>query len=172
MDESQTTAEVAASEVFSPDDDAHTLWIKAYQGEISGEVLFGHLARRAGEDDHRRKLDLLCLLETRTKEALVPTMNRNGLPTDPDPDLVRVANDLATTVESLSWTEFLAAFEPITAQYIALYERICEFADGDDQEAAELLVAHELALREFARRELADRAEESLEPITALSHMR
>jgi hypothetical protein len=173
MDESITaTGAPSPTSVFSPDDDLPTLWIRAYQGEVSGERLFGRLAERVEEPDHRHKLDVLRLLEARTRAALVPAMEHQGLPTDPDPQVEHHAETLADGAASLPWSDLLAAFEPITTQFIGLYERIGELARDEDQAVAALLVAHEEALREFARRELAGRGEDSLHLITALPHMR
>jgi hypothetical protein len=44
-------------------------------------------------------------------------------------------------------------------------------APAEDRAVADLLVAHEEALRDFARRELSGRGEDSLDLITALPHM-
>ncbi len=172
MDDTGTTTEEPTLEsVFSPDDDLGTLWVKAYQGEVSGEVLFGRLAQRSDEPGARHKLDVLRLLETRTRLALVPVMEHNALGTDPDPDVVRDAEALADAVATVAWSDLMAAFEPITTQFIALYQRIGELTGEEDRPAAELLVAHEQALREFARRELSGRAEDSLALIRVLPHM-
>jgi hypothetical protein len=172
MDDTPTATDAPTQEsVFSVDDDLSTLWVKAYQGEVSGEVLFGRLAQRAEESDRRHKLEVLRDLESRTRGALVPTMERNGLPTDPDPDVERDAATLADAAASLPWSDLLAAFEPITTQFIALYRRIGELAGDEDQMVAGLLVDHEEALREFARRELSGRTQDSLSLITALPHM-
>ena len=59
---------------------------------------------------------------------------------------------------------------PITAQYIPLYQRIGELSPAE-RETADLLVAHEVALRDFAAAEVAGDRAGSLEPITALAHM-
>ena len=166
----ETTTPPAPNAVFTPEDDLATLWFKAYQGEVSGEILFGRVAALSEDPDHRQKMEVLCLLEARTKEACVPAMVRNGLSTDPDPQTVSDAEALAEAAATLAWADFLAAFEPITTQFVALYERIGEVAAADKAEA-ELLVAHENALREFARRELAGRTDDSLALIEALSHM-
>ena len=171
MDDLPTTAATSGYELFAPEETVDSLLVKAYQGEVSGEALFGTLAEHTQDDDHQRKLVTLRLLETRTKNALVPAMRRNDLPIEPDPPVVRDAEVRATKAASLSWSDFLGFFEPITTQYIALYDRIRELADGDDHAAAQLLVAHEKALREFSRRELAGRSDESLDHITALPHM-
>jgi hypothetical protein len=173
MDDAQLTTDTAAPEpVFSAEDDLSTLLIKAYQGEVSGEVLFGQLAHRTDDADHRHKLEVLRLLEARTRDAMVPAMERSGLPTDPDPEVEHDAETLADAAASLAWSDLLAAFEPITTQFIGLYQRIGELATVEDRAVADLLVAHEEALREFGRRELAGRGIDSLDLISALPHMR
>jgi hypothetical protein len=171
-DAAATTGAPTEPSVFSPDDDLGVLWVKAYQGEVSGEVLFGRLAEHVDEPDHRRKLGVLRLLEARTRDALVPAMERHGLPTGADPDVERDAATLAEASASLPWSVLMEAFEPITTQFIALYTRIGELAPAEDRPVADLLVAHEEALREFARRELSGRSEDALGLITALPHMR
>ena len=60
--------------------------------------------------------------------------------------------------------------EAITQQYIPLYQRIGEL-DPSERDASDLLVAHEAALRAFARAELSGETETSLEQINALAHM-
>lgn len=172
MDELDTTQAPAPASVFSPEDDLGTLWVKAYQGEVSGEVLFGRLAENSGDPEHRRKLDVLRELEARTRHALVPAMQRHGLPIEPDPAVERDATALADGVATLPWSDLLSAFEPITTQFLAMYRRIGELAPPEDREVAGLLVDHEEALCEFARRELSGREDDSLGLINALPHMR
>jgi hypothetical protein len=77
---------------------------------------------------------------------------------------------LADAVSSLSWAELMATFEPVTTQFAAMYARIGEL-DPAEQDTADLLVAHELALRQFARQELAGQGGDSLSAINALAHM-
>ena len=171
MERSPETVEASApNAVFSPTDDLATLWFKAYQGEVSGEVLFGLVASASDDPDHRKKMELLTLLEKRTKEACAPAMVRNGLSTEPDEQTVAEAKALGEVVVALAWTDFMSAFEGITTQFIDLYKRIGEVAAADKAES-ELLVAHEMALREFGRREIAGRSGDSTELIEALPHM-
>ncbi len=171
MDNSQETAQPQTPEaIFSADDDLSVLWVKAYQGEVSGEIVFGGFGASAQDPEHRRKMEVLRLLEARTREACVPAMIRNGLPTDPDPQTVEEAETLVEVVAPLAWSDFMGAFEAITTQFLALYRRIGEISAADKVES-DLLVAHEEALREFARRELAGRTDDSLALIEALSHM-
>ena len=161
---------VAADPNFTPDDDVGTLLVKAYQGEVLGEILFGGMAARAEDAARRAKLDVLTTLERRTKEAMVPAMARHGLDTAPHPATVSSAAVLVEGTASLSWVEVWQSAEAITTQFLALYERIGE-VDPAERAISALLVAHEKALRDFARHEIAGRPEGSLAAIEALPHM-
>lgn len=154
--------------VFSPDDEVGELWVRAYQGEVLGEALFGRLADRFG-DDRAEKLRVLATLERRTKEAIAPALERAGLSTEPDPAMLSLADALAAG--DLEWDGFLAATQAVTVQYIPLYVRIGEL-DPSEQATSELLVAHEAALRSFARAELAGDTANSLDAVNDLDHMR
>ena len=156
------------SPIFSPEDPLDELWVRAYQGEVLGEALFGRIADRLDDPDHAAKMRVLSTLERKTKEAIAPSLERAGLSTEPDPEMLTLADALAV---DMPWSEFLAATQSITEQYIPLYVRIGEL-DPSEQPASDLLVAHEAALRAFARAELAGDTATSLDPINALAHMR
>jgi hypothetical protein len=115
-------------------------------------------------------MELLTLLEKRTKEACQPALVRHGFSSEPDTQTVKDAESLAEAVATIEWTDFLAAFKPITTQFVQLYKRIGE-VDESDRAEVEMLVAHEHALGEFARRELAGDTENSTELIEALPHL-
>jgi hypothetical protein len=157
--------------IFSPEDGLAELWVLAYQGEVLGELLFGGIAEKLDDPDHAAKMRMLATLERRTKEAAAPALERAGLPTAPDPGTQATATALLPGALSMSWTELMGTIGPITAQYIPLYQRIGELSP-EEGETAELLVAHEEALRAFARAEVDGDPATSLEPITALTHMR
>jgi hypothetical protein len=152
---------------FSPDEPLPALWVRAYQGEVLGEALFERIADTLDDPALASKMRVLSTLERKTKEAIAPSLRRAGLPTDPDPAMLTLADALA---EGVSWADFLAATESITAEFIPLYERIGEL-DPAERLASELLVAHEAALRAFARAELDGNPEHSLDAIEALPHM-
>ena len=156
-------------QIFSPDDPLDVLWVKAYQGEVLGEALFGRMADQLDDEVHRTKMRVLAKLERRTKESIAPALERAGLSTEPDPDSLSTAEALAGAA-STPWTDLLATFEPITSQFCAMYRRIGEL-DPSEKEASDLLVAHELALRNFARAEIAGDTATSLDQINALAHM-
>ena len=147
------------------------MWVKAYQGEVLGELLFGGIAEQLADPDQAAKMRVLATLERRTKEATAPALERAGIPTDPDPEMQVMATVLIPGALAMTWSDLMATIGPITEQYIPLYQRIGELSPAE-RETADLLVAHEVALREFARAEVAGDRVGSLEPITALAHMR
>ena len=163
-------ADTAPDPIFSPEEAVEELWAKAYQGEVLGELLFGGIAAQLRDPDQAAKMRMLATLERRTKEATAPALRRAGVPTEPDPEIVATAEALLPGALALSWSDLMSTIGPITAQYIPLYQRIGELS-GAERETADLLVAHEQALRDFARTELEGDPARSLDPITALAHM-
>jgi hypothetical protein len=156
------------SPIFSVEDSLEDLWVRAYQGEVLGEALFGAIADRLDDAEHARKMRVLATLERKTKEAVAPALTRAGISTDPDPAMLELADALAVDV---TWAAFMSATVEITKQYVPLYERIGEL-DPSEHAASELLVAHEVALRDFAEKELAGDTTTSLQAVDALAHMR
>jgi hypothetical protein len=167
-----TDIQEAPNDIFSPDDTLETLWIKAYQGEVLGEVLFGGIAAQleADEPERARKMRVLEKLERRTKEAAAPALERAGISTEPDPQNVSVGETLVQASAGLPWSDIVGAIEPITGQYLNLYRRIGQL-DPAEIETANLLVAHELALAAFGRKEVEGDLEGSLDEIEALPHL-
>jgi len=160
-----------ATPIFSADDGIEKLWVQAYQGEVLGEALFAGIADRIPDAEHARKMRVLATLELLTKEAVAPALDRAGISTVPDPEMLGLAEALVPDSVSQAWDEVMRSLEAITGQFIPLYRRIAEL-DPTERQAADLLVAHEAALRDFARAELAGEGATSLEPINALAHMR
>jgi hypothetical protein len=163
--------DIVPDPIFSSEDGLEELWIKAYQGEILGELLFGGIADGLEDPDQAAAMRTLATLERRTKEAVAPALQRAGISTDADPETEALAAALLPGALALSWGELMATVGPITAQYIPLYRRIGELSPSE-QETAGLLVAHEEALRDFAGGEIAGDRARSLQPIMALAHMR
>jgi hypothetical protein len=112
---------------------------------------------------------VLAKLERRTKEAVAPALERAGLSTQPDDESLETAEALAGAAGT-PWKDLLATFEPITSQFCAMYRRI-GVLDPSEQAVSDLLVAHELALRAFARAEIEGATDTSLDQINALAHM-
>jgi hypothetical protein len=157
--------------IFGPEDSLEEILVKAYQGEVLGEALFGGIAALLTDEDHAAKMQVLSELERRTKEAAAPALVRAGVDTAADPEVLSTAEALVPDAAAMGWEELMVSFEPITSQYIPLYQRIGELEPAE-REISDLLVAHERALCAFARAELAGQVATSLEPIQALAHMR
>jgi hypothetical protein len=175
MADMQPPEEASTESMFTPDDAIESLWVKAYDGEVIGEVLFARMAERVDGPDRAHKMQVLSTMERRTREEMVTSMERAGLPTEPKPATVAEAEALADALADVSWSDFMASFEPITTQYAAMYARIGEL-DPAERATADLLVAHEMALREFGRLELAGagagtESGQSLAAIEALPHL-
>jgi len=161
----------ALEPIFSASDGVAKLWVQAYQGEVLGEALFAAIAALLDDEERAHKLRVLAALERRTKEAVALALDRAGLSTDPDPEMLAAAEALAPASAGLGWDQLMASFGPITAQFLALYARIGEL-DPSERAAADLLVAHEEALAGFARAELAGDGAHALDAVEALPHMR
>ncbi len=166
----ETDTGTSPEPIFSLTDGIEELWVKAYQGEVLGQALFDGIADQLADPEPARKMRVLATLERRTKEATAPALERAGISTEPDPETLATAAALIPGAAGLAWSELMASIEPITGQYIPLYERIGELNPAE-QATAELLVAHEKALRDFGRTELAGDAATSLDAINALAHM-
>jgi len=169
--ETETGPTPSPTPIFSAADGIDKLWMQAYQGEVLGEALFGALAERIDDAEHARKMRVLATLELRTKEAVAPALERAGISIEPDPEMLGLAEALAPDSATKAWDEVMGSLVAVTGQFIPLYERIGEL-DPAEREAADLLVAHEQALRDFARAELAGDTATSLDPVHALAHMR
>jgi hypothetical protein len=161
----------APPSIFTAEEPVADLWVKAYQGEVLGEVLFARVADQLDDPDRADKMRTLSTMERKTKEAMVGSMERAGLSTEPDPETVQAAESMADGLAAIPWVDFVGSFAPITAQYSAMYVRIGEL-DPSERATADLLVAHEAALADFGRREVAGNGEDSLAMVLALPHMR
>jgi hypothetical protein len=165
-----TDTHADTTEIFALDDPVETLLSKSYQGEILGEILFGGIAERLQDPDHKHKMQVLATLERRTKEAMVPAMERAGVSLEPEAETVSLAEALVDGSAAAPWLDLMGSFESITTQFLALYAQI-GMLNPAEHETADLLVAHELALRAFARMEIAGDAAGSLAAIEALPHL-
>jgi hypothetical protein len=169
MTDTDTTPSPAP--LFSADEGIDELWVKAYQGEVLGEAFFLGVADRLDDAERANKMRVLATLERRTKEAVAPALERAGISTEPDAEMLTVAEALAPDSASSSWEVFMSSVVHVTDQYLPLYRRIGEL-DPIERETANLLVGHEIALGDFALAELAGDTATSLYPVNALAHMR
>jgi hypothetical protein len=169
MTDTDTTPSPAP--LFSSDEGVNELWVKAYQGEVLGEAFFQGVAGLLDDAARADKMRVLATLERRTKDAVAPALERAGLSTEPDAEMVGVAEALVPGSARGTWDEFMSSVMSVTDQFLPLYRRIGEL-DPAESETADLLVAHEIALHAFARAELAGESATSLDAVHALAHMR
>ena len=156
--------------IFTAEEGLGELWVKAYQGEVLGELLFGGIAEQLADPGQAATLRVVATLERRTKEATAPALERAGISTESDPEMQVMASVLIPGALDMTWSDLMGTIGPITEQYIPLYQRIGDLSPAE-RETAELLVAHEVALRAFAAAEVAGDRAGSLTPIMALAHM-
>jgi len=151
----------------SLDEEAAELWTKCYQAEIYGETYFEQLLARTKNVEVREKVKALAAVERSTKEILAGPMERLGLSTEPDPSVVAEARANTADYEGT-----LRAVPAGAAEFLRHYARLRQLADQRDLHTVDCLIAHELAVELFARRELAGDSGNSLQPIEVLAHVR
>jgi hypothetical protein len=125
-----------------------------YQGEVLGEAVFERWVQRY-------KWANLQQLETEPKARLRPFLMRLGLSV--------AQNDVSDQVEEYSkgfadksWSELMKLMVEVTDFYLENFREIEAAAPDGEREIARSMVVHETALNEFAKRELAGDADNSL----------
>jgi hypothetical protein len=135
--------------------EATTIWQKAFEGEALGAALFERMAELVDDDERRAKLDVMRRLEASTLELLRPVLVEKGITTEGEAAAAAQGAELGEAAATQPWNELLASFEPNTATYAAMYGELRSLVPESDHEVVDALLAHERALCEFARRELA-----------------
>lgn len=143
------------------------LWVKAYQGEVLGEAYFASMAEQSADPDQKAKLLALVALERCTKELLAPSLQRLGLSTEPDQSML----DFVRGMTDFDYSAMLESVPAAAADYLVSYGRLRELCGPDDEGVVNLVIAHELALEVFMRREKAGLFDISLQAIEALPHV-
>jgi hypothetical protein len=151
---------------------AEELWREAYQGEVLGETVFGLLAERMDDPEHRRQLEVVTLLERSTKQLAEPVFERNGYDRGDVDALVASITASIEAGSAATWEDTVRSTIPIADGYLVKYRELVVLVDNDEDRAvAEAYVAHELALVAWARRALGEEAGDALEPILSLPHV-
>ena len=149
-------------------DEYRDLVLAAYTGEVVGEAVFGGIAMLLADPARRSTLEVLRLLEAQTEAALRPLAKRCGIT---DERVVTSRRDgwsyaLVGADEDARWTQVVDGLTQGCPGIIETFERLRELAPEADVELADDVVAHEVALFEFARLETAG-AKAPLEPVFA-----
>lgn len=140
-----------------------TLLRKAYEGEVIGEAMYARLAAIAEDDYQRTAAHLAAAVERTTANLLLPLIERHGVAVDRD-RAKQVGVDFTDDNIAEGWSNYFAKILPLAEQALVGMERLHELSDEADESATGRLVAHELALLEFVRRDLAGAAD-PVEPL-------
>jgi hypothetical protein len=140
-----------------------------YQGEILGEALFDTMLHSARNESERYKIALMLQLETETKARLRPILAAQGLPLQEDPGMRPEGERFARELEGATWKEKMQALaDSIGRTYVPRYRELTGSLPPPLRAVGESMVAHEQALLEMARRELAGDSKRSDEPVRDL----
>jgi hypothetical protein len=149
-------------------DEYRELVLSAYTGEVVGETVFGGIAMLLVEPERRTKLEVLRLLEAQTEVELRPIAERCGIAHAQVVSARRSGWSYALqgTDEHARWAQVIDGLLEGCPAIIARFERLRRLAPATDAAAADDVVAHEVALFEFARLEKSQQTG-SLEPVIA-----
>jgi hypothetical protein len=147
--------------------------MELYQGEVMGEVIFYELLRTAEDDNQRYKLATMLQLESETKARLRPWLFRHRLDLSENTAIRAEGLSMAENIGRMKWLEKMTVMHDVLRdRFIPRFKEIAEIAPPEYQEMARLMVEHESALLEMARREIAGMADRSSEPVVACSSFR
>jgi hypothetical protein len=132
-----------------------------YQGEVLGEAFGASYVRLEGDPDRRHKWASLMQLETETKALLRPFLIRLGLGVEQSDVSEQIAG-FAKLYHAKTWRQHMDELSDITAFYLGKFREIEMAAPEDERSTARYMIAHETAIHDFARAELAGDARGSL----------
>ena len=123
-----------------------------YEEEISGEAYFDALA---GYFDEHDKIILLSRIERLAAQAVEPLLAKYGLDPKDEVELKREGRSYVERHRSYSWFQFMAYIVERYPGYLEEFRALEVMAPVEDLPALNLLTEHEVAVIDFAERELA-----------------
>ena len=136
-----------------------------YQGEVLGEAFFGRCIELETDPMRRYKWANLQQLETETKAQLRPFLMRLGLSLVQSDVSGQVA-EFTKGFEAKSWPQLMEEIAGVTDFYLGKFREIEAAAPAAERDMARAMVAHEAALNNFAKKELAGDSQNSLTEVT------
>jgi hypothetical protein len=127
--------------------------------------MFGALADAWAGQPPEEKLRTLEELERQMAAALLPLLHECSVDGGDDHRSQQTGRDTAAALAGNSWESFLNLFGPATSEALEKYHRLRDLAPDRDRTELKQLVAHEEALRTFARAEVNGDDQHSLTPI-------
>ena len=126
--------------------------LRYYAEEVSGETYFYALTDHFAERD---KIILLTRIERRAAQAIEPLLEKYGLVPRHESDLKNEERSYLELHQSYSWQEFMAYIVERYPAYLEEFKALEQMAPLEDLAALNLLTGHEVAVIDFAERELA-----------------
>jgi hypothetical protein len=126
----------------------------AFEEEASGQAYFAALAtHRSGRE--REALELFVRLEELATRALQPMVTAHECAVFTPHGMHRQGEREAASLASFTWPQLLERMVREYPAYVAEFEELVGMAPDADRSTLQLLVDHQMAMIEFARRELA-----------------
>ncbi len=135
-----------------------------YQDEIAGEAYFNGLAEHFTHPQEQKKLALLARVERCTAQAVRPLLEKYGLTPPTDSELGLLGEAGIQKRCQMSWKELMTDMTIRYPAYIEQFRMLEKQAPKEDLQALKKLTDHEIALVEFAKKEIAGDSD-SLEPV-------
>lgn len=150
-------------------DDYATYLEERYQGEVFGEATMQSMAEAESDPEVARMLRHLEQLERETKELLRPEVEAIGGDTRESAERIAEGRELGAKFGQVPWADRMRAMTGELEKLVDEFRRSEALAPAGKEAVLAHVTAHEQALLDFARREIAGGpAEHSLEPIVAL----
>ncbi len=138
--------------------DANAALLNAYEEEVSGAAYFAGLA-----DQHtgraRDALLLMVEMEEATARVMRPVVDAAGLCPRHADDLALEGHAEAEALRGAGWETLLTGMRDDYGAYVAEFEAVRASVPPHFRTRADLLIAHEVAIIDFARAELAGEAD-------------
>ena len=139
--------------------------LSAWQGEQWGREFFELLAGATEDADRRAKWEVLGELERATGDTLAPLVADDAdASAEKRPDL----DAAAAAYGALPYADALQQMMTLVEPAIERFRGLLEMAPEEDREAVQILFDHEVAIQQFAKRELAGDTATSLDPVRAV----
>ena len=139
--------------------------LSAWQGEQWGREFFELLAAGTEDADRRAKWEVLGELERATGDTLAPLVADDAdASAEKRPDL----DAAAAAYGALPYADALQQMMTLVEPAIERFRGLLEIAPEEDREAVQILFDHEVAIQQFAQRELAGDTATSLDPVRAV----
>ena len=137
--------------------------LSAWQGEQWGRQFFELLAAATDDADLRTKWEVLAELERATGDTLTPLV-ADDASAEKRADMEAAAAAYAALPHAEALQQMMTLVEPA----IERFRKLLDMAPEEHREVVQILFDHEVAIEQFAKRELAGDTETSLDPVRAV----